>query len=95
MAQVLKTGTKSHTKEQIQDMLDQWKSNVNFGYGGQTFFVNFSTYKESLPKVMDLIKEILTESTFPEAELAKTINEYNTYLESSLNDPQSIAFSEI
>ena len=56
MAQVLKTGTKSHTKEQIQDMLDQWKSNVNFGYGGQTFFVNFSTYKESLPKVMDLIK---------------------------------------
>ncbi len=95
MAQVLKTGTKSHTKEQIQDMLDQWKSNVNFGFSGQTLFVNFSTYKENLPKLMGLIKEILTESTFPEAELAKTVNEYNTYLESSLNDPQSIAFTEI
>ncbi|MNK37459.1 Protease 3 precursor [compost metagenome] len=95
MAQVLKTGTKTHTKEQIQDMLDGWKSNVNFGFGGQTLYVNFSTYKESLPKVMGLIKEILTESTFPEAELAKTVNEYNTYLEGSLNDPQSIAFSEI
>jgi zinc protease len=57
--------------------------------------VNFSTYKESLPKVTSLIKEILTESTFPEAELVKTVNEYNTYLESSLNDPQSIAFTEI
>lgn len=95
MAQVLKTGTKSHTKEQIQDMLDQWKSNVNFGFGGQTLYVNVSTYKENLPKVMGLIKEILTESTFPEAELVKTINEYNTYLEGSLNDPQSIAFNEI
>ncbi|WP_312760901.1 pitrilysin family protein [Epilithonimonas sp.] len=95
MAQVLKTGTKTHTKEQIQDMLDQWKSNINFGFSGQTLFVNFSTYKDSLPKVTALIKEILTESTFPEAELAKTINEYNTYLESSLNDPQSIAFTEI
>lgn len=95
MAQVLKTGTKTHTKEQMQDMLDGWKSNVNFGFGGQTLYVNFSTYKENLPKVMGLIKEILTESTFPEAELAKTVNEYNTYLEGSLNDPQSIAFSEI
>jgi zinc protease len=95
MAQVLKTGTKSHTKEQIQDMLDQWKSNVNFGFGGQTFYVNISTYKENLPKVMGLVKEILTESNFPEAELVKTVNEYNTYLESSLNDPQSIAFTEI
>lgn len=95
MAQVLKTGTKSHTKEQIQDMLDQWKSNVNFGFSGQTLFVNFSTYKENLPKVMGLIKEILTESTFPDAELSKTVNEYNTYLEGSLNDPQSVAFTEI
>lgn len=95
MAQVLKTGTKSHTKEQIQDMLDEWKSNINFGFSGQTLFVNFSTYKENLPKVTSLIKEILTESTFPEAELVKTVNEYNTYLESSLNDPQSIAFTEI
>lgn len=95
MAQVMKTGTKSHSKEQIQDMLDQWKSNINFGFGGQTLYVNFSTYKENLPKVMGLIKEILTESNFPEAELAKTVNEYNTYLEGSLNDPQTIAFTEI
>lgn len=95
MAQVMKTGTKSHSKEQIQDMLDQWKSSVNFGYSGQTLYVNFNTYKENLPKVMGLIKEVLTEATFPEAELTKTINEYNTYLESSLNDPQSIAFTEI
>ncbi len=95
MAEVLKTGTKSHTKEQIQDMLDEWKTNLYFGFGGQNLVVNVSTYKENLPKVMNLVKEILTESTFPEAELVKTVNEYNTYLEGSLNDPQAIAFNEI
>ncbi|SHL82360.1 M16 family metallopeptidase [Chryseobacterium contaminans] len=95
MAQVMKTGTKSHTKEQIQDMLDQWKSSINFSFKGQTLSANISTYKEHLPKVMDLMKEILTESNFPEAELAKTVNEYNTYLEGSLNDPQALAFTEI
>ncbi|MBL1219238.1 insulinase family protein [Chryseobacterium sp. L7] len=95
MAQVMKTGTKSHTKEQIQDMLDTWKSSINFSFSGQTLYANVSTYKEHLPKVMDLMKEVLTESNFPEAELAKTINEYNTYLEGSLNDPQALAFTEI
>lgn len=95
MAQVMKTGTKSHTKEQIQDMLDQWKSSINFSFGGQTLYANVNTYKEYLPKVMGLMKEILTESSFPEAELVKTVNEYNTYLEGSLNDPQALAFTEI
>lgn len=95
MAQVLKTGTKTHTKEQIQDLLDEWKSSLGFSFSGQTLFVNVNTYKENLTKVMGLLKEILTESTFPEAELVKTVTEYNTYLESSLNDPQTLAFTEI
>lgn len=95
MAQVLKTGTKSHTKEQIQDMLDQWKSSINFSFNGQTLYANVSTYKEYLPKAMGLLKEILTESNFPETELVKSVNEYNTYLEGSLNDPQALAFTEI
>ncbi|MCS3530730.1 pitrilysin family protein [Chryseobacterium sp. JUb7] len=95
MAQVLKTGTKSHTKEQIQDMLDQWKSSINFSFNGQTLYANVSTYKEYLPKAMGLLKEILTESNFPETELVKAVNEYNTYLEGSLNDPQALAFTEI
>lgn len=95
MGQVMRTGIKSHSKEQIQDMLDQWRSNVSFGFSSQYLSVSFSTYKENLPKVMGLIKEILTEATFPEAELVKTINEYNTSLEASLNDSFTIANIEL
>ncbi|SHL11620.1 M16 family metallopeptidase [Flavobacterium chilense] len=95
LAQLLKTGTKTKTKEQIQDKLDQLKSSINFNFSRQTLSVNISTYKENFKEVMGILGDLLVNSTFPENELAKTISEYNTYLESNLNDPQSVAFTEI
>lgn len=95
MAELLKTGTKTRSKEQIQDRLDQLKSSVYFNFNQQTLSVYVTTYKESFKEVMEILGDVLTNSTFPESELTKTISEYNTYLESRLNDPQSIAFNEI
>lgn len=95
LAQLLKTGTKTQTKEQIQDRLDQLKSSIYFNFSRQTLSVNISTYKENFKEVMGILADLLANSTFPENELTKTISEYNTYLESSLNDPQSVAFTEI
>ncbi|MBF4467737.1 pitrilysin family protein [Flavobacterium sp. LC2016-12] len=95
LAQLLKTGTKTRTKEQIQDRLDQLKSSIYFNFSGQTLSVNISTYKESFKEVMEILNDLLVNSTFPENELTKTITEYNTYLESNLNDPQTVAFTEL
>ncbi|KFC33393.1 peptidase M16 [Elizabethkingia anophelis] len=95
MAQLLKTGTKKYTKEQLKDKLDALKSNIGFGFGGQSLFVNVNTYKSNFVEVMGILKDILANATFPQEELTKSITEYNTDLESSLNDPQSIAFTEI
>jgi len=95
MAQLLKTGTTTKSKEQIQDRLDQLKSSVNFNFNHQTLSVYVSTYKENFKEVMGILEDLLLNSTFPQNELTKTIAEYNTYLEGSLNDPQSIAFTEI
>lgn len=95
LAQLLKTGTKTQTKEQIQDRLDKLKSSVNFNFSRQTLSVSISTYKENFKEVMEIVGDLLVNSTFPENELTKTISEYNTYLESSLNDPQAVAFTEI
>ncbi|WP_428231670.1 M16 family metallopeptidase [Flavobacterium sp.] len=95
LAQLLKTGTKTKTKEQISDRLDQLKSSLYFGYSGQTLSININTYKESFIEVMEILRDLLFNSTFPQNELTKTISEYNTYLEASLNDPQSIAFIEV
>ncbi|KOP39063.1 insulinase family protein [Flavobacterium sp. WLB] len=95
LAQLLKTGTKTQTKEQIQDKLDQLKSSINFNFSRQTLSVSVNTYKEHFKEVMGILADLLSNSTFPENELTKTISEYNTYLESSLNDPQAVAFTEI
>ncbi|TDP01593.1 M16 family metallopeptidase [Flavobacterium sp. 245] len=95
MAQLLKTGTTTRSKEQIQDRLDQLKSSVYFNFDHQTLSVYVNTYKDSFKEVMGILEDVLLNSTFPQNELTKTIAEYNTYLEGNLNDPQSIAFTEI
>ncbi|WP_035649048.1 pitrilysin family protein [Flavobacterium sp. ASV13] len=95
MAQLLKTGTTTRSKEQIQDRLDQLKSSIYFNFDHQTLSVYVNTYKESFKEVMGILEDLLLNSTFPQNELTKTIAEYNTYLEGNLNDPQSIAFTEI
>lgn len=94
-ASLLKAGTKTRTKEQIQDLLDQTKSNLYFNAYGQNLYLNFSTYKEHFPKIMDLLSDILNNSTFPQNELEKSIAETNTWLEGQIKDPQAIAQNEL
>ncbi len=95
MGYMLKSGTKSMTKEQIQDQLDKTKTEINFGFRGQNLYVSVTTYQEYLASTYDLIHKLLAESTFPEAELAKAITEIKTSVEGNRNEPQSIVFSQI
>lgn len=94
-AQLLMSGTKNLTKEQIKDQLDVLKSSVGFRFNGQTLSVSINTYKNSLDKTMEIVRQIITEPTFPEAELSKSLTEYLTYLDANTNDPQALAFNEI
>jgi zinc protease len=95
MASLLKAGTTTKTKEQIQDELDQLKSQISFGFGGQTLVVNVSSYEQQFEPTMNLLKDILSNATFPEAEFKKNIEENKTYIEANKNDPQSIVFGQI
>ncbi|SHL51370.1 M16 family metallopeptidase [Chryseobacterium polytrichastri] len=94
-ASLLKSGTKTKTKEQIQDDLDQMKSSVGAYIYGQNLIINVNTYKQYYPKVMAIIQDILTNAIFPENELSKTVIETNTWLEGQLKDPNAIASNEL
>ena len=94
-AELLKAGTKTKTKEQIQDRLDQLKSSIDARINGQNLIISMETYKNSYPEVMDILKDMVTNSTFPQNELTKTISEYTTYLEGQLKDPQALAQNEL
>ncbi|MDC8105619.1 M16 family metallopeptidase [Chryseobacterium sp. PTM-20240506] len=94
-ASLLKSGTKTRTKEQIKDELDQMKSSVYAYVYDQNLIIGVNTYKQYYSKVMAIVQDILTNSTFPENEIAKTITEVNTQLEGQLKDPQAIAGNEL
>ncbi len=95
LASLLKAGTATKTKEQIQDELDQLKSQISVGFAGQALVINVSSYEDQFEPTMNLLKDILTNATFPEAEFSKTIEENRTYIEAYRNDPESIAFGQI
>ncbi|MBU8883166.1 insulinase family protein [Kaistella sp. DKR-2] len=94
-AALLNAGTKTKSKEQIQDRLDQLNSSLNFRTSGQNFMISVNTYKNNFPEVMDILQDILANATFPQNEITKMIAETNTYLEGQQKDPQAIANNEL
>ncbi|TGD59436.1 M16 family metallopeptidase [Flavobacterium humi] len=95
VAGMLKAGTTTKSKEQIQDALDKMKSDISFFFYGQTLSVRLTTYEEFAVPTFDLLQDLLTNSVFPESEMIKLITEEKTNIEANKNDPQSVAFDEI
>ncbi|KUF45405.1 peptidase M16 [Myroides marinus] len=94
-ANLLTAGTTTMTKQQIKDKLDQLKSSVSVRFGGQSFYINVSSYRNSIDETMAILKDVLTNPVFPESELEKLKLETVTALEAELSDPQSIAFNKL
>jgi zinc protease len=95
MASMLKAGTNNLTKEQIQDKLDQMKTQIDFYFDRQDLMMDITTYQEFLTSAFDIVHQLLSESVFPDNEITKTITEAKTNKEASKNDPMSVVFTEI
>jgi zinc protease len=88
--QMLMRGTKSKTREQIQDELDRLQSQLNvFGAAGSAG-ANIVSTRANLPAVLDLAIEVLREPAFPEAELETLRSAALAGLEASKSEPQAI-----
>lgn len=94
-ASLLNAGTKTMTKQQIKDKLDQLKSNISVRFNGQNISIGVSSYRNTIDETMVILKDLLTNPIYPEAELEKLKLESTTYYESQLSDPQNIAFNKI
>ncbi|WP_194778053.1 M16 family metallopeptidase [Pararhodonellum marinum] len=94
-ASMLNKGTKTKTREQIKDELDKLKANVNIFGGASSVSVYAMTTRENLPQVMNLLKEMLRESIFPQEEFDKAIAENITGIESQMSEPTSIAYNKL
>lgn len=94
-AELLKSGTKTQTKEQIQDRLDQLQSSITPTFKDQTLVINLSTYKKNYVEVLAILEDLLKNSIFPQNELEKLIAEYKIYLQGESKDPRAIVKNEL
>lgn len=84
-------GTKKLSRQEIQDELDKLRAVIQAGGspGEATFTVQ--TKRENLPKVLDLLRQILREPSLPESELDLLKQKELADLEQNLNEPQALA----
>lgn len=84
-------GTKLLTRQQIQDLLDQNKASLGAsGSAGEASFM-IQTKRDKLPAVLELLRQILREPSFPGSELEILKQGQRADLEQAQTDPQQLA----
>ena len=92
---MLMRGTKTKTRQQIQDELDKLKARVFIGGGATSAGVFVETVRENLPAVMRLVAEVLREPAFPASEFEQLKQQRLTAIEQERSDPAAIAQNQL
>ncbi len=91
MASQLLAGTSKFNKNQLADRLDGLNTSVMTSASLGAFKVGFTVEKKNLDATLDLLNELLTQASFPEQELEIAKRAAISSLESSRNDPNTVA----
>jgi zinc protease len=88
---MLMRGTKSRTRQEIEDEIDRLKAQVRVDGGPTAAFASIETTRENLPEILRLVAEILREPSFPESEFELLRQEWLAAFEDSKTDPFQVA----
>src|SRR5262249_8553413 len=67
---MLRRGTRKLSREEIAERLDELEASLGVSSSAGSLRLAFDTTRENLPQLLELIREILREPSFPEKELA-------------------------
>lgn len=70
-ANLLKRGTKSFTREEIEEMLDFISARIDVQAEKEVIVISGTTLKENLDKFYHIFTEVILDPTFPEEEIVK------------------------
>jgi zinc protease len=94
---LLMRGTKTKTRQQIQDEFDRLKAQVMIapmsGVGSVT--VTIQTVEENLPGTLRLVAEILRDPSFPEGDFEQIRQQRLARVEAGKSEPQTLAMLEL
>jgi zinc protease len=94
-ASMLKLGTKTRSKKDINDQLDQYKINLSLSGSVDGLYVRISTDKPNLSNALNLVQDILRNPSFDATEFEKLKLETKSGLEANRNEPQAVASEEM
>jgi zinc protease len=91
---MLMRGTKTHTRQQIQDEMDRLKAQINVAGGATSATASIETVEANLPGALRLAVEILREPSFPDSEFETIKQQRIAAAEAGRSEPQSLAITE-
>ncbi|MFH1263061.1 MAG: pitrilysin family protein [Pseudomonadota bacterium] len=89
--EMLLRGTRSHTREQIEEKLDYLGATLEVSVGYHSTSIDGQVLTRNLAPFLDLVMEVISESDFPEAELKKLKDETIAQLYLRLEDDAGLA----
>ncbi|HXD76620.1 MAG TPA: insulinase family protein, partial [Puia sp.] len=92
-AAMLKTGTTTRTKKDINDQLNKLKSSISIqsGAGGSSVNVRLVTDKENCMATLDLLADILLHPVFDPKEFNKLVIDQQAEIDANRSNPQVVA----
>jgi zinc protease len=90
-ASLLDHGTRTMSRQEIQDRYNALEANVSFGGGAGVVVANLSTTREHLPELVDLVLHIVREATFPASELTEYQRQASTAIQNAMAEPSALA----
>lgn len=85
VAELLHYGTRSMSRQEIQDRYNALRASVSIEGGGNTVAVSMSTVAEHLPALVETVVHVLREANFPE----ESIEEYRKQMNTAITDAES------
>src|ERR1039457_1901069 len=91
---LLMRGTKSKSRQQIQDEIDRLKAHLGVSGSITSATASIETIEANLPGALRLAAEILREPAFPESEFETVRQQRIAAAEAGRSDPQALALNE-
>ena len=92
---MLMKGTRSKSRQQIQDEMDRLKARLNISGGPTGATASLETTEANLPDVLRLAAEILRQPSFPENEFETVRQQRLAQVESMRSEPQMLAMMSL
>ncbi|WP_272975943.1 M16 family metallopeptidase [Deinococcus geothermalis] len=91
IAPLLTRGSEGLTRQQLSDRLEALRTQLDLDGDATGLTVRVSTDRQNLPEVLTLLRRVLRQPTFPQAEFDELKKTTLDTLEASRSDPQAVA----